>query len=298
MSGYLARLVARAQPAAPATPRAATAPVAASTEADPFEATAPAAPAAAPIVPPMSSRTTTPTPTAGPVPPATVLSDKADRSPFSHTTKPVEKSLRPPLAREEPVTAEAPNTFHVAPVESVHGDEPPAARSLRPAARSEEQPHSESDASPAKGAASVPLSPPASASSLASLADDSEITNIEQTLLRRADEFMGRLGARVPAPVSLEPQISPETEPPVSRTTPAPLAPTRLSPPPAEPEQNPPPPPAPSVTIGRLNIEVTAPAPAAASRAAGGPRPAVRRTSAPRHSPGVRSSGRFGLGQL
>lgn len=120
----------------------------------------------------------------------------------------------------------------------------------------------------------------------------------EARLLQLADHFMARLSPRVgsvDASVSSPDDPAP-TAPVASQARAVPLIPTATPLHPAAPVAPLPPPSAPSVVIGRLSVEIVAPAPPA-RRAPPGARAAPHRASA-RSVPAPRSSARFGFGQL
>lgn len=319
MSRYLARLVARAQPleSSPLSRAPAAAPH------DPFESTAPALPASDPLAdaPTRSARPTRaaePTqpvsfsvrPTAAPIEPK--VSSAHSPRPAAAVVFPAPASsafLRPPSSPLPPsppadATASAlPAAASIAragsPATAV--DRPVSSR-LRP---SVPLPAADAPSSPAGARreamdTTAPLSPvplipnqPAAATVTSSRRESPPVLSQDQ-LLRQADEFMGRLAAR-----PLQPPSAPLPEPAeASSRAPAVAPPSsvfRLQPNDAVRESAPPPPPAPSVVIGRIHVEVSPP-PSAAPAAA--PPRSFSRPASSRSRPGVRSSARFGLGQL
>ncbi len=265
MSRYLARLVGRAQPPAlaPAPPSAAGPRVAE----DPFEATAPLA-LAAPPPPALPAPVPLPSGQAPSVPPrAPSLPELA--APRAHET--VETLHGRPMPTVEPRPsrpAATPRAAERPPIAPAPSAPPPVA--LATEARVKREPHAE--AGPVR--LGPPLPPPVT---------PIVVERTSQPLLPREDAALAEAAAELtPAwPVAETTRREPRPLAPPPSVTPAPVG--------QEPD-------GPRLVIGRMRVDVVAapsPAPAAA--------PAVRIVERPapaERAPTLRSSLRFGLGQM
>lgn len=294
MNRYLARLVARTQPGN----FVASTPVTPASPHDPFETVAPNFPLAA-VTRPEAAATTVPLPeilirsSPTPAAPPTPLAETAPTTasmPSSATF-----NFTPPRARIEqttrtPLTPPAATSLAHQP-ESLPANSAPNV--MRHAFASPEK-NSTLPTRPSTPAVAPALTVPATTllTPQPSSRPENSVTQSvaeppsrpEAQLLRKADEFMQRLAART-IPLSAEPTFLPPVGAPSAI----------LRPPPSERSaESVPAPPGPSIVIGQINVEVTSPAAVPAT-------PTPRRTFRPapaRSGPGVRSSTRFGLGQL